>query len=245
MADLFLLLLTLLAPAFVADYSNISEHVIRTADLRLAGDGRFAELTFEARAGDVVTITARGEALDVVLDVLGPEGDRLAYNDDWAGGQAVESGDPALAGLSVTDAAAVRLPVSVDGALIVRVNTFNGEGAGDVAVEVWRTEPLTVSVGETVWAPIPSAGSVQVSVEADEGPFTITVSDASGQLDPVAQAFDAAGVLIAANDDHAGVSLDLNRFDAAVRVRQAGRFDLRITEFMGRAGWVKVQVALD
>lgn len=215
------------------------------ADLRLTGDGRFAELTFEASAGDVVTVAARAADLDPVLDVLDATGDRLAYNDDWAGGQEVESDDPALASLSATDAAVVRLQVPADGELTVRVNTFNGEGVGDVSVEVWLTDPLTVSAGATLWVPIPLAGSAPVEVVVDGGPFTVTVSDPAGSLDPAVIVRDSTGVVIDANDDHGGVRPDLNRFDAAVRVQQKGRFELRITEFMGRAGWVQVQVALD
>lgn len=211
----------------------------------MAGDGRFAELTFEASAGDVVTITARAADLDPVLDVLDSSGDRLAYNDDWAGGQEVESDDPALAGLRAADAAVVRIPIPTDGQYTARVNTFNGEGAGGVTVEVWLADPLTIAAGETLWTPIPLAGSAQVLIEADGGPFTITVSDPAGQIDPVVAVLDAAGGVIAANDDHGGLRPDLNRFDALARVERAGRFELRITEFMGRTGWVRVQMALD
>lgn len=211
----------------------------------MTGDGRFAELTFEARAGDVVTITACAENLDLVVDILDINGNRLAYNDDWAGGHDVESDDPALAGLNATDAAVVRLPIPVDGELTVRVNTFNGEGAGDVSVAVRLADPVELTIGETLWVPIPLAGSTPVALAVEGGSFTVTVSDPSGRLDPVARVLDASGAVVAANDDHDGLRPDLNRFDAAVGVRQAGQFELQIAEFMGRAGWVRVQVALD
>lgn len=95
--------------------------------------GAFVELPYTAEAAQTVTITARaltddgaGNVLDVVLEVLDGEMNRVAYNDDGAA---------TLDGFAPMDAALVGLPLAAGG-YVVRVNAFNGFQAGDVEVKI-------------------------------------------------------------------------------------------------------------
>jgi hypothetical protein len=98
----------------------------------LPGAG-FIAFPYNADDTQAVTITARaltddgaGNVLDVVLEVLNVDMDRVAYNDDGA---------VALDGFAPNDAALVGLSLAA-GQYTIRVNTFNGFQSGDVEVEI-------------------------------------------------------------------------------------------------------------
>ncbi len=76
--------------------------------------------TFTGKAGDVVTITMRAAAsssLDAYVDLLGPDGSRLAANDDA----------PKSAGLAPTDAQIAAFKLPYGGTYTIRATRFGRE----------------------------------------------------------------------------------------------------------------------
>lgn len=80
--------------------------------------------TFEGREGDVMTLTMRAQSgdLDPALDLLHPDGTRLAYNDDTP--------DPAMGVNAQINR--VRLPVT--GVYTVEASRFDGSGRYEVVI---------------------------------------------------------------------------------------------------------------
>lgn len=94
-------------------------------------------LTYEVDAPQTANLTAQaltddgaGNVLDVVLEVLDSNMNRVAYDDD--GGRFVD-------GLADSDAAIISLELSA-GAYTVRINVFNGFQAGQVSVLLEEVE---------------------------------------------------------------------------------------------------------
>lgn len=103
-----------------------------TIEITLPGQ-TFVNLTYTADETQTVTITGAalsddgaGNPLDVVLEVLDADNERVAYDDD--GGRDVD-------GLAATDAVLQGLRLG-PGAYTIRVNAFNGFQGGEVAVTV-------------------------------------------------------------------------------------------------------------
>lgn len=225
---LIFLLLIVFVPAFAQGDSTISLNSNRTAVLRLTGDGAFATAVYTASGGETVTIEADSSgALDVVLELVGPDGGTIAYAD------APDNDAPSI----------VRVLLDSAGDYTVRVNTFNGEGTGEVEVSL-TVEPLLTLTPDSpsVWVPLGANAIALVRVEGFDGDAAVTVRDPNGLLDPGVALTSPDGEIIAANDDHGTADVTLNRFDARLIAAVPDGAALQITEFLGRTGWVEVSI---
>lgn len=224
---LIFLLLIVFVPAFAQGDSTISLNSNRTAVLRLAGDGAFTSAVYTSPGGEIVTIRAdAGGTLDVVLELIGPDNSTIVYAD------APDNETPSI----------VRVMLGGAGDYTVRVNTFNGEGSGEVEVTLTVEPPLMLTPGvPTIWVPLGANAIATVQIEGFDGEVTITVRDPKGLLDPRIELLDG-GAVVAANDDHGTADVTLNRFDAQLSAAIPDGAALQITEFLGRAGWVEVSI---
>lgn len=211
--------------------------------LRLGGDGHASTAVFDGLAGQVVTVAAQSVeagALDTVLELVTSEDERLAYSDDWAGGREgviVPAGLPS--DLAPTDAAVVRVALPADGRYTVRVNTFNGEGTGEVRVWLAVDVPDVLTVGEAQ-SPVLRAAEVRyftLELAADQT-VTLTLAHPRGRLDPLLTVSAADGDILAENDDHGTPDPALNLFDSRLTFTAPadGVYTVAVREFLGRAG---------
>lgn len=226
---LIFLLLTVFIPALMQGDSTISLNPNRTAVLRLDGDGTFASAVYHAEGGESVTVRVESaDGLDVVLELNGPDGQTLAYAD------APDGEMPSL----------VRVRLADSGAYVLRVNSFNGEGRGDVNVTLTVETPAVLRPDQpTVWVPLGANRTATVVIAGFSGAATVSVRDPSGQLDVRVRLIDGDGAALAANDDHGSADVTLNRFDARLMTAAAADMTLEITEFLGRAGWLEVSIS--
>lgn len=230
---LIFLLLTIILPVFAQGDSTISPDSNLAAVLRLDGDGQFAALDYAASDGEIISILAKsqGQPLDLVLEVLAPDSRSLVYVDTPVAGRAE------IAHLILHDA----------GTHIIRVNTFNGEGVGEVAITVSPQQALALT---------PDAPSLVIALGANETAYIaldgfdaapenlwqISVRDPRSLLDPYTLLLDAENAVLAANDDHQTTLPVLNRFDSHLIATIPKGSRLQITEFMGRSGFFEISV---
>jgi hypothetical protein len=226
---LIFLLLTMLMPVPKQADDTISLNPNRTAALRLDGSGAFATTVYDSPGGETITLTADGGALDIVVELLAPDGTSVAYAD----------------GPENQAAVLTRVYLDKSGPYTVRVNTFNGEGVGDVELALTVHEAHVLTPDEPLlWVPLGANEVASVALDGFEGEgLTITVRDPRGLLDPRIVLVDMAGSMVAENDDHDGTDPALNRFDARLTGFAAGDGQtLVITEFLGRPGWLEVSI---
>ncbi len=214
--------------------------------------------TFDAAAGDIVTITASSVdgSLDTTLQLLDPSGLMIQFNDDHNSDEDLNRFDSLLGDIELRDA----------GTYTIVVNTLSGSGSGDITVtltsgageapeptpteqppapdEPVQGQPLTA--GETNYV-VFSGAPVSLTYEGTEGEIvTITVSSEDGSLDPTLTLLNPDGDEIGFNDDH-NSDLDLNRFDSAlidVELDSDGVYTLVINTFSG-SGDGMILVTLD
>lgn len=230
-----------------------------TINLRL--DGQIPTiLAYVAEGGEALTLTARalGEGtiegldgtytLDTVIEILSPDGERLAYNDDHHADAAT---------LAATDSAIERLILMEAGTYLIRVNSFNGVTAGEVEVSHALVSPVDYAItteNETslilnVALNPAQPFSYRFTVEAGTQ-YTIVARDLKGRLDPIITLRDTTPdeTVIATNDDYAyrfGDAFILNVFDARIidaEIPMDGDYTLEVREFLGRGGQITVQM---
>ncbi len=220
--------------------------------LRLNGQNP-AIMTYSSPGNETITLKARalsGESdtvPDTVVELLSPDGTRLAYNDDLA---------VSVEGLQATDSQIARVFLAQPGAYTLRVNSFNGVTEGEVEITLTVVDGVgfVEEITDGVRVLRVNLGHDQRFVhtfEALEGEtLHITARDPRGVLDPIIMIYDAAGERIAANDDtdtpFALVGLTLNTFDAQIPVFRApsdGSITLELREFLGRAGRIELRIA--
>lgn len=227
---LIFLLLTVLLSVLAQGDSTISLNPNRASVLRLVGDGHFASAYYDSPGGETVTIRAEftGEPLDLVLELLGVDGLTRAY---------VDPPDPGAPVVS-------RVHIDTAGRYTVRINTFNGEGTGDVTVTI-TPEPQHVLTPDNprLYLALGTNDSVPVYLEGFDlaQPLTISVSDPTGRLDAFLKVVNTRVVLMS-NDDHGTPNPALNRFDAQLTGEIPPGAFLLITDFLGRAGWLEVSI---
>ena len=93
--------------------------------------------------------------------------------------------------------------------------------------------------------PLGANEAVEIPLEGFDPPhtqLTITVRDPRGLLDPYMVLVDENGALLAFNDDHLTADPSLNRFDARMSTAFPDGARLRITEFLGRPGWLELSI---
>jgi len=201
-------------------------------------------LKYEGVAGEtlhITTLTAITDtAPDTTLEILNPNGHRLAYADDVVLSDGTIKSDAILEG--------VELPI--DGLYSIRVDSFNGVSAGEV--EVILTQPteeyseitsdnLTIIAGEIL-----KLGSLDYTLEVEaDTTLSILARDTSGTLDPVLYIYDADDTLIDFNDDHQSVDLTLDVLDAGVidlAIAENMILTVRVSDYLGRSGSVELIV---
>lgn len=206
--------------------------------LRLEGDGRPAVAYFEGVAGQVVTVAAHApnptEMLDLVLEVMTPSGERLAYNDDWAGERTDISAPEGWEMLTPTDSAIVRVILPESGDYAVRVNTFNGEGVGQALVMLSAEFVRGLSIGATRTVGLHRAEIVSFALDLTAGQqVIITAAHPRGRLDPVLEVKSPTGEFIAVNDDYLAGSLDAQ---VMLTAPVDGMYGVQLRDFLGRTG---------
>jgi len=187
-------------------------------------------LTYQARAGDVISVTTRAldEALDTTLELYDADGQRVAFNDDHAGS---------------VDAALLRVRLERDGLYTLALDSFNGVSAGDVevllrVVDAANAQTQTDSAQTIITLDLLRGDVFSLALEAFDGQTVrITARDPRGLLDPVLTLYDADGALSIRNDDHTRADLALSLFDARIESAPI-RAGMRLTlhEALGRGG---------
>lgn len=214
-------------------------------DLRLDGSDELS-LDFEAKAGDVISLQAVAEdadSLDLVLTLIAPDGERLAYNDDWAGGLL---STPGLApDRAPSDPALLNLPVWQDGTYTVRMGSFNREQTGDFRLSLRIAAPLTLTVdapAQTILIQRGNSARMFLELEAGQS-VTLTAADPDGLRDLSLRLLAEDGRLLDFNDDHGWRDTSLNIFDAQLTftAETAMTVSVQIGEFLGRP--VRAQVS--
>ncbi len=216
--------------------------------LRLAGNGQPAEAFFEGEAGQIITVVAQAadaSAIDPVLEWVSPEGERSAYNDDWAGERTDLTAPDGFESLAASDSALIRLVLTQTGTYSARVNTFNGEGVGEVSLTV-SVEPIrTLMMGQPYSVGLHRAEVAGLALELSAGQtVTLTAHDPSGRLDSLLEVISPDGQIGASNDDHGTEDIHLNRFDSRLTFTAvaAETYTVRVRDFLGRAGVMTVTV---
>lgn len=200
-------------------------------------------LTYTARAGEVITVTAhaRDATLDTTLELYDADGRRLAFNDDHMS---------ALDGLAVTDSALMRVRLDRDGPYTIALDSFNGVSEGDVAVLLRSVDAADAQIrtesGSTVIRLDLLRGDVfTLTLDAFDGQtVNLTALDPRGLLDPVLTLYDAGGGVMARNDDHTRDDLGLAVFDARIEsVPVSAGAKLTLHEALGRGGTFTLVIA--
>lgn len=197
-------------------------------------------ITFEASAGDVVTLTLTSEdddpLADPVLAVRNPQNRQIAYNDNHF------TLNPDLRS---TDAVIEALWLKMDGEYTIFVDTYGGIYAGDVVLTLESDDVFDIRIDSTddatiITGMIPAGTPYHYTFSAAaDDTITVTLRDTSGTLDPILTLMDADGEIIAQNDDHAGDDLTLNAFDSQLRntiLPNAGEYTLIVRDFLGMSG---------
>lgn len=214
-----------------------------------------ALLTYEASGDEVVSITARTlnpatdnpAEHDLVLDVLAPDGARLAYNDDH---------QTARDDLAPTDAAIDKLILEQPGIYTIRVDTYGGIFPGEAEVTFSAADLHDAIIersddGNTfIEALLPAGTRYSYTFEAAEGDtLTFTARDTSNSLDPRLLLVDAAtGDVLTSNDDHNSADPALDLLDARMSVfvvPATGRYTVIVTDFLGKAGHFVLTLEFD
>lgn len=193
-------------------------------------------------------VQSHGEnVVDPTVEILKPNGERLAYNDDCGDFIAMEYR------LKATDSMLFRLTLSESGRYLARINSFNGVSQGEVLIRIPVIQPITAirrtdsaeKVEIEVVLPLDTIYSYEFEAQADE---TLTITAHSRRSDPVLKLRDATGAIIAQNDDHNSEDLTLNIFDARITVTLAetGTYTLELSEFLGRGGaYESVEITIE
>jgi hypothetical protein len=215
--------------------------------LRLDGQGT-TWLAYDAPESQAITVTvqATGES-DPVVEILKPDGTRLAYNDDHPY-DAIEMRE-----FAPTDAGLIGLTLPIAGRYLIRVNSFNGVSAGEVevalkVVDLFKAEisDLSDSDGAKITFELPTDGIYSYSFEGTAGQIlTLTARDPAGLMDSVITLKDASGAVVASNDDHHSNDFSLNIFDARIAdftVSTDAIYTLEVREFTGRAGLIEITI---
>lgn len=218
--------------------------------LTIALDGEILPslLRYEGYAGEVITLTAKdvsdGDPVDLIMEILRPDGWRLAFNDDHL----VDLEDFDLA---QTDSALVNLILPVNGEYLIRINSYGGIFVGEAevtlrevdlfAVEIVSDEPQSTVL--TAILPRYETFTYTFEVNADET-VVLTARDLSGTLDPLLRLYDTSGDIIAENDDHEDFDLTLNVYDSRIvyTATESGTLMLDLRDFLGRQGQVELSI---
>lgn len=219
----------------------------------------FVDLTYNAAAGETITVTARSVtsgAVDTTLEIRDASGGALAVNDDHASD---------LPNLAQYDSAIRDFIVPAAGVYTIRVDSFGGSTSGDVEVTVTSSAaqqptlpPAAPTVAPVVTGnqlsgntplavPLSATGPTELAYTGTAGE-TITVIarslEAAGAIDTTLEVLAPNGTRLGYNDDHGSDLPNLAPFDSAVRelvLPETGVYTVRVTTFSG-AGEGSVEI---
>ncbi|MEQ8675825.1 MAG: hypothetical protein RLP44_06300 [Aggregatilineales bacterium] len=219
-----------------------------TVTITLEGNIAPNLLTYDGQAGEVITLTAQdvsdGDAVDLVMEILRPDGRRLAFNDDHL--TEIES-----IALAQTDPAFVNLILPMSGLYIIRVNSYGGIFAGEAQVKLDVVDGFAVEIisddetSRIIEATLPRYQTFTTSLETIAGStYVLTIRDLNGTLDPLLRLRSESGDVIAENDDHAGYHLNLNANDSRLVYEAAENavLTIEVIDFLGRAGTFELAI---
>jgi len=107
-------------------------------------------------AGDIIAIIVTSEDFDTMLSLIGPNGEEVAFNDDYGG----------------TLNSRIVYSAATSGDYIIRTMTYDGQQGGDFALEVRPASPYEVAFNEA-----------QMSLEAQDLAAAITAFTTAIELD--------------------------------------------------------------
>lgn len=200
-------------------------------------------LAYQAQRGDIINITARAiDDIDVVLEVLNPQNERIAFNDNH---------HTSNEDISVSDAVIEHLSLNEAGNYLIRVDSFNGVSVGDVEITL-HTEPKFEIISEqdnllVLQVDLRENQTFIYKLEPENnGIITVTV-EAQGITDTILQLRDSNDEIIAENDDYSGTevfvsSLSSRIEDIAVQADEA--YYLHVNEFLGRPATIGVTIEM-
>ncbi len=171
--------------------------------------------TFNGTSGQVVSITMTGD-FDTYLELYGPDGVQVAYNDD--------SGSTRMSLIS-----GAVLPS--DGVYTIVTHGFGGAGGDyELTLEEGVVEPVvptyeppptpstveqgSIERGQTVDAFLDTAERHSWTFEGREGQVvTITMTAAGNGFDTYLELYGANGVMLTYNDDFNGLNSQIDQFE--------------------------------
>lgn len=195
--------------------------------------------TLNGAAGQSVTISAvdasESGVLDVGLQLIAPNGQEEANNDDQTGTDLTTAVDSQISDHILKSS----------GSYTIRVTLVNGSGTYRLGIV--QELPFTLNAGE----PTQLQGSLEGALpkqrwtfEAAAGQvFTITMQAQTGTLDPVLRLLDKNGNSIADNDDAADTALGKNAQLVMVKIPANGTYTLEAERFSGAGDYMIIIVA--
>ncbi len=164
-----------------------------------------ASYTFAGRAGDTVTITARSNAFDTFLTLLGPDGDILASDDDSAGNLNSQIANFTLPQDGIYTAVVSSFAPSVDGPFTLLIEGASEVAVGEPTIEPTAEPPAVGGTDLVIGQPVEgtlddSSDSIEYTFFAEEGQ-PLTISAESEILDVYISVLDEDGNVLAYDDD--------------------------------------------
>lgn len=188
--------------------------------------------TFDALAGDIVTITTLADDLtfdlDVAVRLLDPRGDEIAFVDN----------DEANVLYNPFDAQIDNIALQRDGQYIVIVESISGEGRYRLGLsksQVFELSDNSIELNGLLNDVFP----VQRWRFQGRGAqtLTITLTTTEGTLDPVLRFLNQSGNLIAENDDADDVSLGVDSQLLDIRLPINGLYTIEAIRFDGEGSY--------
>jgi len=203
-------------------------------------------LSYDSSGNEVITITARNISdgdIDTVIELLYPNGERLAYNDDYIG---------STRDLTQSDSALVDIVIEEAGRYTIRVNSYGNIAMGEVEVLLVRVDQFQESIeadsdtGFVITVQLPAWMTYVYYFDAEVGDvYTITARDISNQLDPYLTLLDNDGGILVENDDHEMGDITLNVFDAQINsyiIPETGTYTIMLHDFIGNNGRIELVI---
>ncbi len=207
--------------------------------VELTGQGA-VDLTYMAPGAETINVTARSvvaNTVDPTVEVIGPDGQTLAFNDDHS--PSVTDGN-----LGAFDSAIQDLALPGAGAYTIRVGSYNNSGLGEVEVLVESAAssvaPPALAESEIVPGSLASGGTFAYSFTANAGEtITLAARDLSNTLDPSLLLMDSQFNRVAENDDHASDDPALDQHDPKIQdfvIPADGVYNVLVSDDAGGEG---------
>ena len=203
-------------------------------------------LNYNSIGNEVVTVTARNisdDDIDTVIEILYPDGERLAYNDDYIG---------TTLDLAQSDSALIDIVLREAGQYIIRVNSYGNIAVGEVEVLLVQVDPFQVVIKSDsgselrIMVQLPAWMTYAYQFEAEVGAlYTITARDINSQLDPYLTLSDMDSAMLAYNDDHGTNNATLNVFDSQIdsfSIPETGLYTIIVSDLTGNAGRIELVI---